>query len=152
MNQTHALRRGLQSVGAVLIGLLAGAILSVGTDQVLHGLKVYPPWGQWTSSGPLLLATAYRIAYTVVGAYLTARLAPDRPMKHALALGIVGVILSVAGAVTTWNLNLGPHWYPIVLVVVALPCTWLGGKLFSDWRSIPSHSSRYFSWKESSHQ
>lgn len=25
--------------------------------------------------------------------------------------------------------KLGPLWYPLLLVVTALPCTWLGGKL-----------------------
>jgi hypothetical protein len=25
--------------------------------------------------------------------------------------------------------KLGPLWYPALLVVTALPCTWLGGKL-----------------------
>jgi hypothetical protein len=137
MNERKSLRRGLQSVGAVLIGFLVGGILSVGTDQVLHVLKVYPPWGQRTPSGPLLLATAYRIVYTILGAYLTARLAPDRPMKHVLALGIIGVVLSFAGAVATWNLDLGPHWYSIAIIVIALPCTWLGGKLFMRGRGLP---------------
>jgi hypothetical protein len=36
-----------------------------------------------------LLATAYRIVYGVAGSYVTARLAPDRPMQHALALGML---------------------------------------------------------------
>jgi len=137
MNERKSVRSALQSVGAVLIGFLVGGILSVGTDQVLHVLKFYPPWGQRTPSGPLLVATAYRIIYTIVGAYVTARLAPDRPMKHVLALGIIGVILSVAGAVATWNLDLGPHWYSIAIIVIALPCTWLGGKLFLRRRSLP---------------
>jgi hypothetical protein len=30
----------------------------------------------------------------------------------------------------TWNKNLGPHWYPIALVILAIPQCWLGGKLF----------------------
>jgi hypothetical protein len=137
MNQRRSLRSALQSAGAVLVGLLVGGILSVGTDQVLHVLKVYPPWGQRTPSGPLLLATAYRIVYTILGAYVTARLAPDRPMKHVLALGIIGVILSIAGALATWNLDLGPHWYPIAIIVMALPCTWLGGQLFMRGRGLP---------------
>jgi hypothetical protein len=37
------------------------------------------------------------------GSYLAARLAPDRPMQHALVLGAVGLALSIAGAVGTWN-------------------------------------------------
>lgn len=78
-----------------------------------------------------VVATIYRIVYAIAGSYITARLARDRPMNHALALGVVGVILSVAGAVATWNA--GPafenKWYPLALIFSALPCAWLGGKL-----------------------
>jgi len=52
-------------------------------------------------------------------------------MKHALVLGVVGLIVSTAGAVATWNKGpeFGPHWYPIALIVTAIPCAWLGGRL-----------------------
>jgi hypothetical protein len=131
-NKTRkTLFRACQSVGAVLAGLLTGAVLSVGTDLVLHAAGVFPPWGQPTSSGLLLLATVYRTIYSVAGAYLTARLAPDRPMSHALMLGGVGLVLSIAGAVWTWNRGpaFGPHWYPLALVVLAVPQCWAGGAL-----------------------
>ncbi len=51
-------------------------------------------------------------------------------MKHALAGGVVGLVLSTLGAVATWNRpDLGPHWYPLALVATALPCAWAGGRL-----------------------
>jgi len=50
-------------------------------------------------------------------------------MQHALLGGAIGFVLSIVGAVTTWNSGLGPHWYPLALVVVAMPTAWLGGKL-----------------------
>ena len=50
-------------------------------------------------------------------------------MKHALILGVVGVILGLVGVVATWNLELGPRWYPIALVVLAIPQCWVGGKI-----------------------
>ena len=56
-------------------------------------------------------------------------LAPNRPMQHALLGGAIGLVLSIVGAVTTWNSGLGPHWYPLALIVVAMPTAWLGGKL-----------------------
>ena len=78
-----------------------------------------------------LLATFYRVAYAMLGSYITARVAPDRPMQHALLGGLVGLVLSTAGAAATWNrgAEFGPHWYPLALVVTALPCAWVGGKL-----------------------
>ena len=34
-----------KSIVAVLAGILVGAVLSVGTDVVLHAARVFPPWG-----------------------------------------------------------------------------------------------------------
>jgi hypothetical protein len=67
----------------------------------LTSCGVFPPWGQPVSDGPLLLATAYRTVYGVVGSYIAARLAPYRPMQHALAGGVVGFVVSVVGAIVT---------------------------------------------------
>jgi hypothetical protein len=79
----------------------------------------------------LLLATIYRTLYGVAGGYLAARLAPDRPMMHALALGILGLVVSAFGAVATWNKGpaQGHQWYPLALVALALPPAWAGGRI-----------------------
>lgn len=127
---THP-RRLLRSTGAVLLGFVVVVALSLGTDQVLHVIEVYPPWGQPMYDTELnLLALSYRSVYAVVGSYIAARFAPRNPMRHAVALGIVGFILSSAGAIAAITLaDLGPNWYPIALVLTALPCAWLGGVL-----------------------
>lgn len=120
-----------RSIGAVLAGILAGIIVTLGTDMVLHASGVFPPWGQPVGNAPLLLATAYRIVYGIAGSYIIARLAPDRPVQHALVGGAVGLVVSTVGAVVTWNRGpaFGPHWYPLALVVTAMPTAWAGGKL-----------------------
>ena len=121
----------LRSTGAVVAGFVAIVVLSLGTDQVLHALKVYPPWGQPMAGGLFALATAYRIVYTVAGGYLTARLAPHAPVRHAVILGLVGLVPGVAGVVVgIGKPDLGPLWYPIALAVTGLPCTWVGGVLY----------------------
>ncbi len=120
-------RRLGRSVAAVLAGFIAIVVLSLGTDQVFHMLGVFPPWGQPMSDALFLLATAYRIVYSIAGCYLAARLAPRNPIGHALALGIVGFVVSLAGAIATIPMDLGPIWYPLALVLAALPCAWLGG-------------------------
>src|SRR6478672_11784023 len=121
-----------RSTGAVLLGFVAVVLLSLGTDEILHLLKVYPPWGQPMFEPRLnLLALSYRIVYSVLGSYIAAKFAPRNPMRHAIILGAVGFILSVPGAIfITTHTNLGPAWYPISLVVIALPCAWLGGILY----------------------
>ena len=121
-------RHILGGAGAVLAGLAVIFILSLGTDQAFHLLGVYPPWGEGMSTGQYVLALAYRIAYAVLGSYVAARLAPSRPMVHALILGFIGIILSTMGAIAMWHL--GDHWYPIALVLISLPCAWAGGALY----------------------
>jgi hypothetical protein len=120
-----------KSIGAVLAGMVVGIVLSIGTDVALHAAGVFPTLGQRVPNLLLALATVYRTVYGVAGAYITARLAPARPMMHALVLGALGLVASVVGAVVTWNKGpgFGPHWYPLALVVLALPTAWVGGKL-----------------------
>lgn len=83
------------------------------------------------SNALFVLATAYRTIYTVAGGYITARLAPNKPMGHVWTLGVIGLLAAIAGTVATWNKGpaFGPKWYPLALVVLAIPCVWLGGRL-----------------------
>jgi peptidoglycan/LPS O-acetylase OafA/YrhL len=120
-----------RSIGAVVAGFLATALLSTLTDVVMHATGIFPPWGQPMSDGLFVWATVYRAAFTVLGGFITARLAPRKPITHVLVLGAVGIVAASAGALATWNLGpeFGPKWYPIMLVVTALPCVWAGGAL-----------------------
>jgi uncharacterized membrane protein len=127
MTETRRPRRTLRQVGAVLAGLLAIFAITTVTDIVLHATGIFPPWGQPMSSALFLVALAYRIVYGVLGCYIAARLAPDHPMRHAVALGVVGVVLSTAGAVAMWEA--GPAWYSLAVIGISIPCAWVGGKL-----------------------
>jgi hypothetical protein len=121
----------LRSVAAIVVGFLAVVVLSLGIDQVLHILKVYPPWGDpMPQPGLNALALSYRIVFTIFGSYLAARLAPRNPMRHAMILGFIGLFFGTVGAVTTIPMHLGPAWYPIAIAVTALPCAWIGGALY----------------------
>jgi hypothetical protein len=120
-----------RSAGALFLGFVAVVALSLGTDQLLHVLGVYPPWNvPMRDPGLNILALAYRSVYAVLGSYLAARFAPNRPMFHALLLGAIGLVFGILGVVAAFSTDLGPRWYPILLVVTTLPCAWLGGALF----------------------
>jgi len=133
MSETQPPRHIARSIAAVLAGIFAGIIVTLATDIVLHAIHVFPPWGDSMVGfdGPLVLATVYRTVYGVLGSYIIARLAPDRPMQHALVGGVIGLAVSIAGATVTWNKGpaFGPHWYPLALIVLAMPQAWAGGKL-----------------------
>jgi hypothetical protein len=129
-------RRIGRSVASVFLGFLTVVLLSLGTDQVLHVLNVYPPWGQsMHEPGLNFLALAYRCIYTLIGGYVTARLAPHAAMRHVLILAIIGLLMGMLGVVGTWNMNLGPRWYPIAIAVTGAPLTWLGGMFCGQRRS-----------------
>ncbi len=121
MSETNPPRRIGRSIGAVLAGMVVGIILTLATDIVLHAIHVFPPWGASMAGfeGALLLATVYRTIYGIAASYLVARLAPDRPMQHALAGGFLGLVVSIVGAAVTWN----------------------KGPAFAGPTGIPSHSS-----------
>ena len=131
MSETRRPRRILRGIVAVLAGVLTVILLSIGTDMALRASGVYPTWGERMADSLFLLATAYRVVYAVAGSYIAARLAPDRPMRHALAIGVVGLILSLVGAVATRNEGpeFGPKWYSLAIIAIAMPCAWAGGRL-----------------------
>jgi hypothetical protein len=109
MTETQPPRRIGRNILAVLVGMVVAVALTLATDEMLHRIGVFPPWGASMVGyeGALLLATVYRTVYGVLSSYITARLAPSRP----------------------WGPAFGPHWYPLALVVLALPTAWVGGKL-----------------------
>jgi hypothetical protein len=119
-----------KSVWAVVAGVLFIIAVTTLVDILLHVTGVFPPQGQPLSEALAALATSYRIVISIGGAWLTAWLAPARPMKHAMTLGIVGVVLGLVGVAATWNLGLGPRWYPILLAALAIPQCWAGGKIY----------------------
>ena len=120
-----------RSTGAVLAGFVTILVTHLGTDAVLHAAGVFPPAGETMSHGLFGLAFTYRFFFSILGAYVTARLAPARPLKHALVLGSIGLVLSLAGllAALTQGPKFGPLWYPLSLLLVTLPCCLIGAKL-----------------------
>ena len=80
--------------------------------------------------GLFTLATVYRTVFGVVGSYITARLAPGKPMKHAMLGAAIGFVLATAGAIATWNSALGPHWYPVALLLTVFPTAWIGARVY----------------------
>lgn len=118
----------LKSIGAVLAGFVTVFALSVATDLVLHTTGVMPP-GPLFDTPLLLLALTYRTIYTVFGSYLTARLAPRNPMKHAIILACIGIVVGSIGAVVMREF--GPAWYAWGIVALALPSAWVGATFYT---------------------
>jgi len=123
-----------RSIGAVVAGLLFVIIITTAMDALMHVTGIFPPLGQPMADSLFVLALTYRIIFSVAGGYITARLAPNKPVKHALVLGVIGFVLGLAGTVATWNRGpeFGPKWYPLLIMLTAIPSVWLGGKLVRE--------------------
>lgn len=120
-----------RSIWAVVAGFLIIIVLSLGTDEILHLLRVYPKWNEPMWDPKLnALALSYRLIYDTFGSYVTARLAPRAPVKHALIGGFIGLVLSLGGVAAAMKGNMGPLWYPIALALSSPLTAWIGGMLF----------------------
>lgn len=118
----------LKSIGAVAAGFATLVILSMITDIVLEktGIMKTQPFVEnpvWL----IVVIILYRTVFNTFGCYLTARIAPNKPMKHAIILGTIGVVLTTVGLIVMWDTP--PRWYPVSLIVLTLPAAWLGGKM-----------------------
>lgn len=119
----------LKSIGAIVAGFALGAILSIGMDFLFDKLGIMSMENfKQTSSSIICTVITYRFAFNVVGCYLAAKLAPYKPMKHVIIIGISGTVLSLLGAFTMWDKAI--PFYNIAIILIALPSAWIGGKLF----------------------
>lgn len=156
-----------RSILAIVTGIVVTFVTHIGMDKILESQGVLPkshfeanepaapagePTAQALTKPPLdgneprvpltdqqaMLCFAYRTVLSIFAAWLTARMAPSNPMKHALILGEIGTGFGLLGAVLMWNENVGPHWYPIALALSAVPVSLLGGWIYCRQRAAAS--------------
>jgi hypothetical protein len=129
-----------KSIGAVFGGFLAGTILTVAADFSMQSLGLMDmDKFKSTPTGIVLIVTLYRFIFSIAGCFIVARLAPDNPMKHAMILGWIGLGLSLLGTAFMWDQAVA--WYNMAVILMAIPCAWLGGKLFmlTQLKTNPTH-------------
>ena len=126
-----------RSIWAVAAAFLLVIPVTLGIDHVFHLTGVYPPYGEpmW-GVGQNLLALGYRVILGVVAAWLTARLAPWKPMKHVWIQAGIGQVIGILGIMPVLMKPemFGPLWYPVLLAVTVIPCAWLGGRIYLSGR------------------
>jgi hypothetical protein len=120
------LKPWLASAGAVAAGFIVTALASTAADAVMHAAGIFPSAPRLMSDPLFALASAYRALFTVAGGYVTARLTPDRPMRHAWILAGIGLVAGLAGVVAYYAIG-GAEL--VSIPVEAIPCVWLGGRL-----------------------
>jgi hypothetical protein len=132
--------RVLRSIGAVVAGFVAASIVMM-IVETLNGRVFYPGLakaaegvtdreaiGAIFASAPvgafLVVIVGWALG-SVVGGWLTARIAGQSPVTHGVVLG---ALLTCAGIMN--NLMLPPPpWFWGASLIVFLPCTWFGTRL-----------------------
>ena len=119
----------LRSIGAILFGFVLIAALSFGGDAVMRSLvpDAFAAGFLDASVGLLLAVQAYVALFAIIGCYVTARLAPHRPMRHALILGFLGLLFNLVGTYLMWDT--APVWYHALALALVMPLAWIGGWL-----------------------
>lgn len=118
-----------RSIVAIAAGFFFIMILSFGMDAILRVAvpDAFDAAGRTDSAGMLMFSLLYVGVFAITGCYIAARLAPSHPMRHALILGGLGLILNIAGSIAMWNA--APAWYHIIAIALVMPYAWLGGWL-----------------------
>jgi len=120
----------IRSIVVIVAGFVLIGVLSVCTDLLVRLLVpgAFTPDGGSENILVLLGSQVYVGVYATFGCWLTARLAPNRPMRHALILGALGFVFNVAGLVAAKPGSF-PVWYMALSLVLVMPYAWLGGRI-----------------------
>ena len=119
----------MRSILPIAAGFLFIAVLTLGTDVLVRVAfpDAFDESGH-TEKLPLLIFSLVDLGiYTIVGCYLAARLAPSRPMWHALVVGVLGLIFLVADTIELWPK--APTWFNVLSLAPMMLYAWIGGKL-----------------------
>lgn len=122
----------LRSILSVLAGWAAVGVLVVLTDLVLG--KMFPSEyaaGRIPPDRLAALSLAAATLYSVLGGWITVKLAKSAPWRHALYLILWGELMGVLSAIATWGQI--QAWYQIGLLIawpiaVAAGCWLAAGK------------------------
>ena len=117
-----------KSIAAVVAGFATIFILAVALDHLLEGTGLMQTQTFDLNAGWVIaVVLAGRFLFNIIGPYVTARLAPNRPQLHAMILGLIGLAMNTMGGMMMWAST--SHWFLIILIVLPVPCAWIAAKL-----------------------
>jgi hypothetical protein len=119
-----ALRAGGTRAVVRVLGAAVGAFVTVLTVASASAAIAFGAFSPRTVARFALVVLAVDLAYCVAGGYLGARLGRVAPLASAVAVGVLGILLS---AVTAGGAT--PGWYSLALQLLLVPATAVGGWL-----------------------
>ena len=119
----------VRSIVAIAAGFFLIPLLNFATLAILARVapETFPAGAPVTSTAGLILTCAYVAIYGIGGCYLTARLAPSRPMLHALIVGVLGLAISIPVALQNWAD--APAWFNVYNLLAVMPYAYIGGRI-----------------------
>lgn len=125
----------VRSIAAVVAGFLFTFIGITAVTTVVHEKlpAKFPVAAMVTAPDALLIDLAVVAVFAIAGCALCARLAPKKPLQHALLLGAIAFTLGIPNTMANWGS--APPWYNVLNLLLVLPFAWAGGVLGSAGRS-----------------
>jgi hypothetical protein len=119
----------LRSVLAIGAGFFTTSILALTGDFALRRLmpSSFASDGGVQASNVLAVTLFYTAIFGVIGGYVAARIAIQRPLLHAAILGGIMLAFSALSAVLLWST--APPWYHLATLAMVLPVALIGGKI-----------------------
>jgi len=116
----------LRSILSILGGWGVVGVLVVLTDTLLGKVfpKEYVP-GTMPPDHLAALSLATSTIYSVIGGWVTARIAPEKHWQHVMGLLVWGEVMGIASTAMTWG-QIQP-WYQLGLLVLWPVAVIIGG-------------------------
>jgi len=123
-----------KSIGVIILAFVVIALLSVLTDFLLESIGVLPnPEKGLFETWAILLVLFYRAVYTILAGFIIARFAPNKPMLHAIILGVIGTAITLLAVSNPEFAQKSELWFGYTLALMTIPCLWLGVKIQLSW-------------------
>jgi hypothetical protein len=114
-------------------GNIGRIILAVTASYIADGVLVVATEFSLVAAGFAATQSYYVVdlisqcLYTIIGGYLCCIIAGATKRAALAGLMGLGLFVGTADLVSSWKTE--PHWYGIALLIVYLPCVWIGWTL-----------------------
>lgn len=118
-----------RSVFAVIVGNIVWTLLRLGFNAILANFypEISNSQTKIENAALLLSLLGYSVFISIVAGYVTATIARQSEIRHAVALGLLQLALGIFFQAQSWTLL--PLWYHLLFLALLIPGNVLGGWL-----------------------
>jgi peptidoglycan/LPS O-acetylase OafA/YrhL len=117
----------IRSIMAVVLGYVVMLVAVLGGDTAMTALapELMPQPGEPPDAVYFAFKLGTGFFFMMIGGYVTALLAGQSEMKHALGLGALSIAMGICEVL--YFPGEQPLWYSIALMFLSIPSTLIGG-------------------------